>query len=395
MRLLRIAIFAVVTVAGIIVGTALLTSWESRQPRTLPSAAGPYSVGRRSLVWRDDSRLDPLSPDSSSGREIFVWAWYPAAPRTDSRPAQYLPPSWLQAYHLQRFEQKLDRVHAHAIDEAPISGIHQSYPVLIFSPGGGQLPTHYTALLEDLASHGYIILAVAHPFITPVVVFPDGRVARWGPGFVRMEAPEIVMIQAADLGSVADHAIREHDRNETFFAHIDPQRIGVFGHSLGGAAAAEACALDARLKAGMDLDGTVFGNVLTTGVRQPFFLMMAAGIPRPDLPGFRRPPPRFDPNHDKGTLHEDMFLEHSAIAYRLSVRRLSHMNFSDKGFFFEPEDRLAELLRIQMDAKQTTRLASGYIRAFFGEYLMAIHNPGGELDRAPNAQMNLEIHRLP
>jgi dienelactone hydrolase len=384
-----------VAAAIIMLGTSVLTVWESKRPRTLPAPTGPYAVGRRSFAWHDDSRADTLSPDKSATREIFVWAWYPAASQTDSRPAPYLPASWLQAYRQDKYEQRLDRVHGHAFEEPEISQGQRSYPVLIFSPGGGQLPTHYTALLEDLASHGYVVLAVAHPFDTPLVVFPDGRVARWGPIGWQKEFRETTMILAADLVSVLDHAIREHEKNEPFFSHIDPQRIGVFGHSIGGAAAAEACGMDARFKAGMNFDGTVYGDVVEKGVQQPFFLIMAAQFRPPDLPGFRRPPPQWDPNHDKGTLHEDLFLSHSVIAYRLTVSRLSHMNFSDKGFFFDAEDRLAELVGVQRDALETTRLASRYARAFFGQYLMCTHSPGHELDTAPSTHVRLEVHTLP
>ena len=62
-----------------------------------------------------------------------------------------------------------------------------------------------------------------------------------------------VPVFGADLVSTLDHVVAGHARGDAVFARLDTARVGVFGHSFGGAAAAEACRRDRRCRAGMDL----------------------------------------------------------------------------------------------------------------------------------------------
>src|SRR6185436_3554716 len=144
------------------VGMRELAAWQATRDRTLPAPTGPFAVGRRSFAWRDTTRADPLAPDSTAKRELFAWVWYPAA-RGAARVAPYLPPAWIDALVRAPRTQRLDRVHSHALDAPPLANAPAEFPVLIFSPGLGNLPTNYTSLLEDVASHGYVVVAVAHP----------------------------------------------------------------------------------------------------------------------------------------------------------------------------------------------------------------------------------------
>jgi dienelactone hydrolase len=332
----------------------------------------------------------PFPQNPTSQRESFVWAWYPATCQASAKPSDYLPPIWLHAYRRDWAGQQLDLVHGHFFEKAPFSEAQKRFPVLLFSPGDGQLPSDYTALLEDLASYGYVILAAAHPFDTPLVVFPDGRVVRSSEKF-QYERSKRMMVRAGDLISIVDHVAKESDKQDEFFSRLDLQKVAALGHSFGGAAAIQACALDSRLKAAMDLDGTVYGDVVTTGVRQPVFLLMGSLTERPRWLSPRQSL-RFDADYDPGTLHEEMLLAHSTNYYRLTVGRLLHMNFSDKGFFFDAADRLAELLGARRNAKETIRLASTYARAFFGQCFMGVRSSGQELIPNSNPDMRLEVH---
>ena len=51
---------------------------------------------------------------------------------------------------------------------------------------------------------------------------------------------------------------------------LDPSRIAMAGHSAGGAAAIPAIAADPRIRAGIDLDGTVDGPLPDGGLARPF-----------------------------------------------------------------------------------------------------------------------------
>ncbi len=68
-------------------------------------------------------------------------------------------------------------------------------------------------------------------------------------------------------------------------------RVAMIGHSLGGATAAEAMLRFPRLDAGVDLDGTIFGDVLQKGLDEPFGFMLSnvrdePGVEDPNLDSF-------------------------------------------------------------------------------------------------------------
>lgn len=59
---------------------------------------------------------------------------------------------------------------------------------------------------------------------------------------------------------------------------IDPERIGVFGHSMGGVVAGEFCLRDARCRAGLNLDGSPQSGTMIDDrtTRKPFMMVYSA-----------------------------------------------------------------------------------------------------------------------
>lgn len=225
-------------------------------------------------------------------------------------------------------------------------------PLLVFSPGMGVAPGAYASLLRGIASHGYVVLAVAHP--RPL---PDSL-------------PDIAGRIADDLVATLDRL----QRSDVPLDDIDLGRIGVFGHSLGGAAAALACRSDPRYKAGIDFDGTVFGDVTQFGVPRPFMLFMA------DLGLGDRAngdPGPFDPQHDRLRMHEDSLFEHTPTAYWVTMRGLRHMAFADESHL-GLLDRVAQATGIYASGDDTKALAIRFTHAFFRRYL----GEPGRFDRA-------------
>ena len=387
LKIARALIVAVIVVVG---GAKAFGVWEARRARTLPAPTGPFAVGRRSFAWRDTTRADLLAPDPSSVRELFVWVWYPARATPDAVVADYLPPAWLAAVRRTPRGQRLDRVHSHSLDGAPAAG-DSAYPLLVFSPGLGNMPTNYTALLEDVASHGYMVVAVAHPYSTTDIVFPDGHIVRDADSRQPLRLNRAVTVLAADLISVLDHVAHEHDRGDAFFVHADPQRAGAFGHSFGGASAAQALANDARFRAGVDIDGTIFGPVLRKGVAQPFLMLMA------DLDVAQRliSKPKFALISQRDArIGEDVFVSHSPRTSWLNISGWTHMNVADEGFYYAPQHRLAELFGMRRTGAETQRIASAYVRAFFERHLKGSESPAHELDR-PSGDGRTWVRRSP
>ena len=285
--------FAVLVLMGVLGVTLLLglLLLDHNRDTTLPTPTGPFAVGRTTYAWSDASQADPLAPQPGTKRELFAWIWYPAAPPQPSQTLDdYLPAPWRTAMEggvlLTLLTRDLSRVHAHSIRDAEVSPQQHSYPVVLMRTGGAAPTTDYTSLAEDLASHGYVVVGFDAPYRSWVVVFPDGRVIARAPqnnldlvGGPQADqlANKLVQAWTADTGFALDQLERLNtsDPSGRFLGRLDMQRVGVFGHSLGGATALLFCHDDSRCKAGIDVDGAPLGNVIAEGVTQPFMFLLS------------------------------------------------------------------------------------------------------------------------
>ena len=275
-------------------GSAGLLLWlwlQHGQVAVLPKPSGQYAVGRVAYDWTDETRADTLGPDPKAKRELMVWVWYPAAPRAGAIPAAYLPAKWAEARHQNAgllanlLTQRLSEVRVYAVADADLAPNEPTYPVLMMGPGLGPLATDYTTLAEDLASHGYVVVGVNVTYITSVVVFADGRVARSTsmgnvPNAASPEEGKRILDRLIELWTADERFVLNqmaqlsaNDQQGRFTGRLDLRRVGVFGHSFGGATALEVCRVDTRCKAGVNLDGYPHENVVKLGLQQPFMFI--------------------------------------------------------------------------------------------------------------------------
>ncbi|AUG82019.1 lipase [Kitasatospora sp. MMS16-BH015] len=253
-------------------------------PITLAGPSGPLPVGAVELHLVDAARTDPWS---GRAREVMVTVTYPAAETRDRAVLPWLPAGAGQALKA-RFGGMVDGYalpQTHSAAGAPVRPGRR--PVLLHSPGYQADRTFNTLLIEDLASWGYVVVAVDHPYDSGEVEFPDGRVVVTGPdGASDAASAAGVAVREADLrfvldqlgvlarGGNPDAAGRRLPRG--LCGALDLERVGVFGHSRGGAAAAAVMHADERVLAGVNLDGAVFGPVARSGLDRPFLLMDTA-----------------------------------------------------------------------------------------------------------------------
>jgi pimeloyl-ACP methyl ester carboxylesterase len=249
-------------------------------PRTIvaPPPTGPYAVGRRFEVWTDSARRDPV--DSTRSREVLVWIWYPAegSPNTEDQPV--LPPEW-RARRIAALAAKLGpdvaraagSLRVHARTEAAFARDARRLPALLFTPGLGWLASDYSVMLEDLASHGYVVAGIASPGFADVVRFPDGREVARTLGIGEKIGTDQVYVQAD--AAFALRRLRALADDPTSFLHgrVDLSRIGAFGHSLGGTTAFVLAARDAGVRAAVNVDGDPMGDVVAVRPTQPLLLV--------------------------------------------------------------------------------------------------------------------------
>ena len=150
----------------------------AQEPLVLPEPTGPYAVGRTSFRWVDEDRPEVLSERSDDNREIAVLVWFPAQSTQCSESAPYLNDPDVLTVALSEDEASfLSSVQTHSIDDAVLLAPEPTgIPVVLFSPGNGTFPALYTTHAEDLASHGYLVVVVDHPYDSIATRLSDGRI---------------------------------------------------------------------------------------------------------------------------------------------------------------------------------------------------------------------------
>lgn len=278
----------------------------------LPEPTGRYPIGTVNLHLIDASRSDPwLTPVRR--RELMISLWYPA-----EQPKGYPVTRWLTAGEagpvardfvgaLTGTPQEipgLAEVRTHGHSRAPVAARRGGWPVIVFSAGYSGGRNSDAAVVEDLASRGYLVITVDHPHDAAAVEFPDGRVetntitALLGQHPDRTNAifEQAVGVRVADVRFVLDQvtALNRGSNPDAGGGRL-PQGltgafrlsgIGMFGHSMGGATAAQVMHEDPRVSAGIDLDGTLYGSVVTAGLDRPFLLVAGGKTTHESIPSW-------------------------------------------------------------------------------------------------------------
>ena len=364
------------------VGALLGSLWlERRTELTLPTPTGSFAVGRAIYDWTDDAKLDALAPVPGTSRELLVWIWYPSAAGQSVAMDDYVPAEMRAAAGpasgpMRFVTRDVSKVHGHSTRDSDLSPQQRSYPVVIMRAGASAGVVGYSTLAEDLASHGYVVVGFDAPYRTGLVVFPDGRVMRRTPE----NNPELCWEQeqaqrarcvnklltawTADIAFVLDRLERLNtgDASGKFTGRLDLTRVGVFGHSFGGATAAQFCHEDSRCKAGVDVDGQPFGSVIHAGLRQPFmFLLSDHGdssdpVSRQILANIQSIYDRLPPN---GRL-------------RIAIRGANHFLFSDDGALLKSRIVLRTLRMlgiVGIDGRRQLAVTAYCVHSFFDAYL--------------------------
>lgn len=356
-----------------------LLAVERRVPLTLPAPTGPFAVGRVIEDWIDPRTDDILAPIGGTKREVLAWIWYPAA-ADPTAVSDYLPLEMRAARGsatglFSYLTRDLSKVYGHATPNAPVSPQARPYPVVLMRGGASAEVVNYSTLAEDLASHGYVVVGIDAPYRTGTVAFPDGRTVRRRPE----NNPElcegrpdqdrcidrILSAWTADMGFAVSRLaqLNVFDPSGRLTGALDLTRVGAFGHSLGGAEAAEFCHIDARCKAAVDIDGAPFGDVVHQGVDRPFmFLLSSQG----------------DFSTDEQTRH--ILADVRSIYERLPpqtrhfdvIRGANHFTFSDDGALLK--SRLVRgILRLfgalRMNGDRQLAVTAYALRSFFDVYL--------------------------
>lgn len=338
-----------------------------------PPPRGEYAVGTFSRMLVDESRREIYS-GRDEPRRLMMQVWYPAQPPAlQAERAAWMPeaeqvaPEIAAYIGLPRFFlNHLTLAKTFSYENLPPTPQGAPYPVLVFVHGWNGFRQQGTFVLQDLASHGYIVAALDLPYGARMVVFPDGSVAHNNPaalppaeGLSREEyeaiARKLVEQWAGDVGYTLDVlAELNTDPAEPLHNLLDLERIGVFGHSTGGGATIQFCGTDSRCKAGLTYDAfmrPVGLEVLANGTPQPFLYLFSEGWPFP-----------------RNTELFQEYLQHVPTSNRvITILGAEHYDFTDLPALSPLATQLG--LKGPIPARRVQPLLMDYTLAFFDHAL--------------------------
>ncbi|MEU2588690.1 acetylhydrolase [Streptomyces avermitilis] len=341
----------------------------------LPVPTGPHPVGTVQLHLVDRSRPDDIAGPGHF-RELMATVWYPARDVQRYPVAPWMPAGALQAFLADAGFSALAPLAPLTAGHvgAPVRRSGRRLPVVVFSHGAHSHQGDHTVMVQELASHGYAAVTVAHQYDT-YTEFPDGRIAV--PLHDR-QAPTLPGDFAADLRFVLDCVEQlaagcnpDVDHRELpagLLGSLDPRRMGAFGWSKGGTATACATLADERIRAGLSLDGPMQMNPPLAGDLDRPFMMMSAVFNRATDP-------------------EAAALWSHLRGWRLNIQAQGavHVSYGDNEALFP---QVAKLLgwsgqQLQdvigtLDPDQAVKIQQAYPLAFFDEHLR--HRRGHLLD---------------
>jgi dienelactone hydrolase len=343
---------------GIIAALALViaTTMSTVVHLQLPTPTGSYETGKAVAVWTDPSREEPATAATADRREVRIVAWYPADPGTGTAASyvadlESIAEGLVASGQVGSLEAAGLRFVRDPARAAALVATHEpAYPVVLLSPGNATNVEFYSALAEDLASHGFVVIGLDHPYQSAAVAL-DGQVAVYAGDPPLGEAGAVTSARiderVADVAFVLDTLSAGGAGLELLDGRLDLTRVGIMGHSNGGVAAAEACR-DPRIDACLNIDGQL------------------AGGPFSARPGPAAPTKPFMYLTKETELHPGLaalFEEAGDDTFRVVVPAAEHDEFADVAMF------RPRLLPTQNNADDVVTVSRGLSRAFFDHTL--------------------------
>ena len=343
---------------------------EADDPQFAPTPViFEQGIGTQYFQWTDHNRTDQ---HYGGPRVVNVQLWYPAdLKQSDTLPSTYYHPAEQLWEQLDGWEESdvewVSEFETEGWLNASVSAKADQYPLLVFSPSLGSHASLYTYYAEQLAKKGFIVMGVTHGYDSEFVMDENGNAIQHNESFydslkalsipdqISAEGYRIAMgprqrLIGGDLMFCIDQL--QHHRVDGISNHIDFERIGCWGHSIGGAAAISSSLMDARIKAVLNIDGTPPTERDQYSLGVPFMFIE-------DLTDYE--------NHEgyaKQYHRREAFCKMvNADAYRVMLAGTDHNSFLDINLHLaETDEERAQVLKI---LQKTER----FIEDFFCHYL--------------------------
>ena len=329
-------IVAVILLTVLVVPKILFPDYEE------PIVTGSHTVEIKTYTWEDINRIETFT-DTGENRALTVKFWYPA--------------------------------------EAG------SYPLIVFSHGAfGTIDSNYSTCME-LASNGYIVASIAHPYHAAYVEDANGKVTIGDMNFMKQVysgggeyseesereiyelQKEWMALRTADMNFVLDTILEKAQGKEEFFAMIDSEKIGLFGHSMGGATSVQIGRELDDIDAVIDLEGTMMGEYVD--FKDGFEVYNEEPYPVPVLDvnsmSVKEQIAELKKEHQNWEYVND-YVGKNAVDFReIIFKDAGHLNFTDLPL---ASPVLAKFLGVgEVDAKECIENVNEMVLTYFDYYL--------------------------
>lgn len=362
----------------------------------LPKPTGEYFVGTQNYFFTDNSRKEKLTVKGGDHRALQVKIWYPSDVKGETENMYLKDYSGLTLWENYKifndsksFFDSLKSYKTFSYENIPVSSRQKNFPLVFFSQGFYfGLDDYYTAQMENLASHGYIVVSITHPYDQVITNTAEGKVLnikKWRmtkayfqwkkTEFLHKKNPDTsnakqvrrivkaylrgmkvfrrsVNLWTKDVQFVMDtlEKINNGSVDNPFYGKLDFSRVGTMGQSVGGAVSGQLCYVDPRIKAGINLDCFQFGDLYNHEMKKPFMLLQSESYPL------------------WGIANKIIYAKVKPF-YSFQIKNTKHFIFSDCSIFpVQFNERLRSLVG-EGDKYGNIKLINEYIIDFYNHYL--------------------------
>ncbi|KAI1618949.1 PAF acetylhydrolase family protein [Exophiala viscosa] len=325
----------------------------------LPRPPGPTNVHITQFALTDESRTDPFAPCCDKPRQLMVSLFQPAN-CTQTIDTPYMPPATAAFYDAQLavFGIPNGTFEAFHLQTCPNSPANTDFPLLLFSTGAGNSRHLYNTILQWVASTGFNIVSIDHTYDADIVEFPDGTVALGANISLPANMSTTISVRLADVSFVLDTLSNTTSTKLLDLPALRTKQVGMFGHSLGGATAADAMLNETRIRGGVNMDGTVYGAAVNETDRQPFVIFASQ-----------------QHNQSTDATWAAFWLELKGFKLQLQVNGTAHGSYVDYPILAKvaglnrKTNPAIEALIGSIDGTTILRILQRYINAFFQQVL--------------------------
>lgn len=334
--------------------------------RDIKPVTGKYSIGTKRFEIVDSSRTSWYLDGYDDYRKLMLQVWYPAKVNIYDKKSSYIDNEKALTYTINNqgygvpeiLTNQISNIECNSYDSSePLK--NNKFPLIIFSHGHGGLRTQNTNQVEELVSHGFIVMAVDHTYDAGFVEFLNGDTifsltARPDDNPL-IETPEQFYkrfgYRVDDINYIINESKSFFKYDKDIFNIIDNDNIGIFGHSFGGLTSFYSAIFNQSIKSCYALDGwfePLPDSLLNVDIKKPIFHLGQHN--KGDIRYWN------DINYDK--LYS--FMEsNSNYSVMLDIPGSSHYDYTDFTYFTYltkkmkfsgniPHDSMAEIMNVTL-----------------------------------------------